>query len=395
MKRQSFQHGTLVKRPDAKGFTWILRYSRKNADGTTSRPAIVLGDNKSLPTETAARRKAAEMAPTINDEIVACTFGQLAAKYRTEALPEREHVASAYKSNLKHLEKRWATVTLTAMLKDLVVIEDWISNLKTARRKDGPLEPLSKKSKQHIKALLHRMINMAMKWGYLPISENPIGLVEITCVGPQPKKRRKVPLAPKQYHTLVEDGELPQMVRVMIMLAYTLGMRVSEILALRWEDIDFHELTLNVERSSVGKRVYATKTEASNAGMPMHAYVAGVLMTWKEQCSGPDGALLTSWCFESPITGRPYHRDSLQKDYLVEAGKRHKIENLGWHSFRHSNRATMRSLGIEGETQMLMMRHSDLSTTMSYGVDGDNMDVKRPAHDKVVEAILAARMVTA
>ncbi len=48
----------------------------------------------------------------------------------------------------------------------------------------------------------------------------------------------------------------------------TQGLRVSEIVALKWEDFDFQELTLMVQRSIVHGRVGDVKTEYSRDSVP-------------------------------------------------------------------------------------------------------------------------------
>jgi len=133
--------------------------------------------------------KANELVPAINDTNPIYTFGQLVAKYELDEMPSREDTAASYRSMLKHLSAGWSDVPVTDMLKNLMAIQSWLSDLKGKTGK-----PLSKKTKQHIKALLHRIIECAMRWGYLPVDRNPISLVEVRVSGIQPKKRLKVPL---------------------------------------------------------------------------------------------------------------------------------------------------------------------------------------------------------
>jgi hypothetical protein len=71
----------------------------------------------------------------------------------------------------------------------------------------------------------------------------------------------------------------------------------------------------------------------------MHPELADVLHQWKEFLPSVNGCV-----FGNPITGRPYHRDSLQEDYLKPAGLRLGVEDMGWHSFRHLYRGMIGDL---------------------------------------------------
>ena len=74
-----------------------------------------------------------------------------------------------------------------------------------------------------------------------------MGLVEI----PRSSRRWKRPiiLTVDQYFTVLEL--LPEPYRTMVVVAQCLGLRVSEILALQWRDINFAELTIRVTRGVV------------------------------------------------------------------------------------------------------------------------------------------------
>lgn len=95
--------------------------------------------------------------------------------------------------------------------------------------------------------MMFRLMERAMFWELVPLARNPIGLVEIRGVS----KRRKTPfiLTVEQYHAVVEQLEEPY--RQMVQVAMCLGLRVSEVLALKWTDFDFENRTLEVVRGVV------------------------------------------------------------------------------------------------------------------------------------------------
>jgi len=388
MKYKSFQNGSLVRRPDVDGFTWVLRYYK---DGV--KKALSIGTNRDLPTEAAARRKAADMVPVINDSKVLYTFAQLVERYKLEELPERPHVAASYKSVLKHLTAKWGEYDLPTLMSDLMAIQTWVSNIQTLPTKTKPARPASKKTKQNAKAIMHRLINCAMKWGYLPVTANPIGLVEVKVSGVQPKKRLKKPVTSAQLMSLIRDPEMPEHVRVMTKLAVGLGLRISEVLGFKWEDIDLELGVIRVMRSSVGKYIGDTKSAESGAEdgegeMPLHPYLVHTLKKWQEFTPSVGG-----WVFGNVTTGRPFHRDSLQVDHLAPAGRRAGIPSLGWHTFRHTQSKSLRENKVPLEVQQMMMRHATVDQTNEYGKDDGSLELKREAHNLVIESLFGEEIV--
>jgi len=113
-------------------------------------------------------------------------------------------------------------------------------------------------------------------------------------------------------------------------------LRVSELLALRWDDIDFTNLEIRVTESIRHQVLGVCKTEASAKPVPMDAYMAEDLKRWRKTCAYP---MDTDWVFASPrMKGKqPYWPDNLMKRYIKPAAEAAGItKNIGWHTFRHS-----------------------------------------------------------
>ena len=225
---------------------------------------------------------------------------------------------------------------------------------------------------------MHTIFQCAERWEL--IDKNPIKLVRVK----GGTKRLKTPrvLAPEQFHSLLPLIREPY--RTMVLIAGCLGLRVSEIVALQWQDFDFPGLTLLIQRSVVHGRVGDVKTEYSRDSVPLDAAVVEALMLHKERCSStPEG-----WLFANPATGRPYHQEEIQKNHIREAGVAAGIGgDIGWHTFRHSYRSWLDETGAPLTVQKELMRHASIQTTMN--IYGKAMtDSKRQAHSKVVEMVL-------
>jgi len=171
----------------------------------------------------------------------------------------------------------------------------------------------------------------------------------------------------------------------MVVIAMCLGLRVSEILALKWSDFDFEDGTLMITRGTVHARIGRVKTDYSEDEMPLHPVFAEILIAWRARCPASEG----DWVFPNPNTGGVWHASVLQGDVLVPTGKDVGIERLGWHTFRHSYRSMLDACGAPVGVQQKLMRHAQVSTTMKYG--NAYMTEKRKAHGAVVQMVLPSQ----
>ena len=64
--------------------------------------------------------------------------------------------------------------------------------------------------------------------------------------------------------------------RTMVIVAICTGLRVSEVLALRWEHIDFSAGVILVQRGVVSGRIGKVKTEASQDEIPIDPVFAAI-----------------------------------------------------------------------------------------------------------------------
>lgn len=402
MQRTSYQSGSVVRKLRAKGpDVWALRYME---DGVQR--SRILGTVQKFRTKAAAQKEAAKHIEEINERLAGIRVSGLCDRFQTDGLPGRLSSSGPYLSHLKRVRAFWGDWRVEDMAKDVMAVEAWVNDYNTlgkperviperiAKRKvipakvipGRPPRPVSKKTKLHIKAFLHRLFECAMKWNLLSMQRNPMSLIEVK--GKRQRSRKLILLTGDQYRALIADSELCQHVRVMIEIAMILGLRASEFLGLKWEDIDFIGKRVFIRRSFVGKHVDDTKTLESEAELPMHPELETVLLAWKQENTRADGSDLSvnGWLFGNIVTGRPFWRGMLQQDHLEPAGRRIGIQGLGWHAFRHTYRAMMRELDIPLEMQKTLMRHSDITTTLSYGGKAD-ADKSRPANARVVEMV--------
>jgi integrase len=155
--------------------------------------------------------------------------------------------------------------------------------------------------------------------------------------------------------------QLSEPFRTAAVLCVSLGLRISECLALKWSDVDWLSGVLLVERGIVTGQVGETKTEGSRRALTLASEILAVLKTWKisTQFGGAD-----DWVFASPSQlGRlpwsyPWTWKMFQ-DAAVAAG----LETFGTHTLRHSYRSWLDAVGTTIAVQQKLMRHADIRTT--------------------------------
>lgn len=133
----------------------------------------------------------------------------------------------------------------------------------------------------------------------------------------------------------------------LVLVAICTGLRVSEILALRWSRIHFDRLTMIIKVKAVNGRIGRVKTEWAEDELPLDPDFAAELLGWKAQCRQTPGDSV----FPSPVTDRCYHASPIQQDYIRPAALALGIEGVGWHTFRHTYRSWLDDTGAVGVQQ--------------------------------------------
>ncbi|MGO9336331.1 MAG: tyrosine-type recombinase/integrase [Terracidiphilus sp.] len=272
--------------------------------------------------------------------------------------------ARGYRSYLtKHVKPRWGSTRLSAV-KALEVTE-WLKSL-----------PLSPKTRGQVRALLHLLFERAMLWGLIELQRNPIELVKVK--GTSKRQKRPQILAPEKFQELV--GTLREPYKTMVIVAMCSGLRVSEVLALRWEHIDFKACAMMVQQGVVNGRIGRVKTEASHDEVPLDPTFAEALLKWK-------GDRKEGLVFPSHVTGGCYYSGIIQRQILKPKGEEIGIPGLGWHTFRHTYRSLLDETGAPIGVQQKLMRHANVSTTMNvYG--NSTLRAKQEANSKVVQMVM-------
>jgi integrase len=141
-------------------------------------------------------------------------------------------------------------------------------------------------------------------------------------------------------------------------------LRVSELLALQWQDVDFHLNTITPARGIVDSHVGGLKTVASASAVPASQEVTDTLARWHAVSLYKEP---TDWVFPSPKMGgaQPYWQDSLMRKVIWPAAKRAGItKHIGWHTFRRSLASLLVGENAPVKLTQEMMRHANARITV-------------------------------
>jgi integrase len=380
MKRTRYQQGTLRLEERANGTrVWEYRWYETRIDGSRRRRSAMIGTVDEYPTESGAQKAVAALRANINSEtprgqLDVVSFGTLIQHYREQELTEDSGKTFKTINVYEVYLERWITPRWSSYrLKDIkpVVVEEWLRSL-----------PLANGSKAKIRNLMHAIFNHAIRWEWH--DRNPISMVR------QSAKRRKVPtvLNIEQIKALL--GYLQDPGKTAVLLDILTGLRVSELLALKWSDVDFENLVLHVTRSIADQRVGPCKTEASQKPVPLDPELAEALLMWRRKSLYPCD---DDWVFASPASsGRlPYWSFSIYRTYIKPALKEAQITSkVGWHTFRHSFATILKSHGEDVKTVQELMRHANSSVTLNLYAQAVT-EIKRNAQSKVARLVFAEK----
>lgn len=194
-----------------------------------------------------------------------------------------------------------------------LISREAVQNFLLQKQKQG----LSWKTVKHIRTVLGTLLATAEGWGY--IEENPVPKTKLSRRrGPRPE--RKV-FTPEQLRSLL--GALPEPSCSIVWLLVLTGLRIGEVLALRWRDIDLANRVLRVREAVYEGHFDDPKTPTSRRVVPLSPKAAEILDELKPGV--PDAEALV---FHSG-TGTPLDYRNLANRQLAPTCNAVGLERIG------------------------------------------------------------------
>jgi integrase len=187
-------------------------------------------------------------------------------------------------------------------------------------------------------------------WGYL--EDNPVRKTRLPRRGPQPEK---TVLSPEQLYSLLQG--LPEPSKSLVWLLVLTGLRIGELLALRWQDVDLNAGLLRVRRTLYEGRFDEPKTRSSNRTVPLSIKGVQILTCIRPKVVDPDGLV---FCTNK---GTPLCRRNLTNRQLVPVCEKLKVPKTRWHSLRHANATLLDAVGTPLGTVQSLLGHASPNIT--------------------------------
>jgi integrase/recombinase XerD len=138
--------------------------------------------------------------------------------------------------------------------------------------------------------------------------------------------------------------------RVILMTAYSAGLRVSELVRLRQKHIDSSRMVIRVEQGKGKKDRYTILSQR----------LLKELRVYYKACR-PE-----NWLFPAKISIRHISISSVQKIYYKAKKKAGITKGKGIHTLRHCFASHLLEAGYDVRRIQILMGHRSLSTTMAY-----------------------------
>ena len=368
--RARYQQGSLIREERKVGpDVWIFRWREQTPEGRVKRK-VVVGTVEQYRSNSAAQKAAEALRVDINRETwMPSTVEQLVTHYTARELPSKAHTTRAvYGSYIRTwVVPHWGVRSVSDV--KTVAVEEWLKGL-----------PLANGSKAKVRNVMHALFNHAMRHEWA--EKNPITLVR------QSAKRQRTPDVLDVDETKALLSELEDPFWTMVFLAATTGLRVSELLGLKWKDISFDTLEIHLSRAIVDGVVGDMKTEASRKPLALDSALAEVLVDWRGRTPYNRDE---DWVFASPekLGQQPYWPDSaLRKAVRPAAVRAGIVKHIGWHTFRHSFATLLKANGEDVKVVQESLRHANSRITLDVYTQG-LMPTKRQAQGRVVKSLLA------
>lgn len=212
---------------------------------------------------------------------------------------------------------------------------------------------LSWQTAAHLKNSLGKMFGVAVSWNYL--EDNPARGVKLP---PRQLRRERQFLTPDQVRWLL--GVLPEPMKTMVLVAVLSGLRVGEVLALRWKHLDLLRGTIHVRESVYEGRFSTPKTVSSRRSVPMSRVLKQVLLAHRSRLQrvAPDDLVFAT------KRGTAFSSKNLHRRVLLPACDTAGVPRVGWHAFRHTHATLLSELGESIKTAQAQLGHSSLQTTL-------------------------------
>jgi integrase len=166
-------------------------------------------------------------------------------------------------------------------------------------------------------------------------------------------------LTPEQIAALLE--RVPdQKYQTLFLMAIMTGARQGELLGLKWDDIDWENRQVFIQRSYNKGRFFAPKTKGSRRRIDLSPIVVQELKKWRLACPANDLALV----FPNEAGG-PMNYSNMVQRYFLPALKVADLPRVRFHDLRHTNASLRLENGENIKYIQTQLGHASPTVTLN------------------------------
>ena len=175
-------------------------------------------------------------------------------------------------------------------------------------------------------------------------------------------------------------SKLDEPCRSVVLIAVSTGLRIGEILALRWKRVDLLSGTLDVAETYSGGEFGPPKTRSSRRTIPISSSLLESFKALRPANCDPESLVFAT------SRGTPLNRQNLYSRVLAPTCDSLERPRVSWHSFRHTHATLLHDIGESLKTAQSLLGHSDMQTTLTVYTHAIP-DSQRRAVERVAEVL--------
>ena len=335
--------GLRFGRGGAKAFFVFWRSAGRNRRITIGRADHGMSVDKARAIAVARLANVETVAELSAAELRAPTFGHLIDQYFERHGPHKaESSLKQDRSLLRRIPQEWLTKPLISITRDDVIQlhSDIAANCAEVAKNNGRFAANGKSAANHVIRLLRSLFNRAIEWN------------KMTCTNPAAKIKLFKDQRRQRFLTLEEVQRLNAALLVedyrwqsYFPLLLYLGLRKSELLTLKWENVDLDARELRLTRTKSGEPLL----------QPIPEPAMRIIEALPTRGS--------KYLFPGDRAGRPLVNPD---DAWVRIRQRAGLPDVTIHSLRHSQASLLIREGFSLQVVQKILNHSSIRQSAQY-----------------------------
>ncbi len=156
-------------------------------------------------------------------------------------------------------------------------------------------------------------------------------------------------------------NQLEEPYRTMVSLIAATGLRIGELLALRWSVLDLDAGALAVRQSVYEGKFQLPKTQKAVRTIPLGRRTIAALKGHRERVTrtAPEDLVFGNRC------GNPLRESKMLRNVLQPAAEKAGLGRVRWHQFRHIHSSLLNDLKVPVKIAQEQLGHASISTTLN------------------------------